>query len=148
VPEGVWANSLVAVSAQEAYVLGRTVPADPNGGGPTGPARLLHTTDGGRSWVDVDTDLPSTDAVRGITLGANGALLVGDTSNSVTSSVWISRDGGRHFTRSVRTGNEGRLGTSRGLVWMADREDPSDANSVVVQVSADGENWSRLLLPR
>ncbi|MGK5675613.1 WD40/YVTN/BNR-like repeat-containing protein [Micromonospora sp. URMC 106] len=149
VPEGVWANSLVAVSAQEAYVLGQTVPADPNGGEPTRPARLLHTTDGGRSWADVATNLPSTDSVRGITLGADGALLVGDaTSTSVTSSVWTSRDSGRHFTRSTRTGNEGKLGTSRGLVWLADREDPTDANSVVVQVSADGENWSRLTLPR
>ncbi|MFG3710453.1 WD40/YVTN/BNR-like repeat-containing protein [Micromonospora sp. NPDC049460] len=150
VPEGVWASSLVAVSAQEAYVLGGTMSADPHGERPAGPARLLHTTDGGRSWADVGTDLPSTDLVRGITRGANGALLVCDvTQDGVTSFVWISRDGGRHFSRSTRTGNEGTsFGTSRGLVWLADREDPTDANSVVVHISADGENWSRLTLPR
>ncbi|SCL61115.1 hypothetical protein GA0070606_3386 [Micromonospora citrea] len=147
-PGGVWAKSLVAVSAQEAYVLCQPMPSGPNGE-PAGPARLLHTTDGGRSWTDLDASLPSSDSVRGITIGAGGALLVGhSTSTSVTSSVWISRDGGRRFTRSARTGNEGWLGMSRGLVWMADREDPPDASSTVVQVSVDGVNWSRLTLPR
>ncbi|RLK24607.1 hypothetical protein DER29_2523 [Micromonospora sp. M71_S20] len=148
VPEGVTAIGLAAVSGREAYLLTEPRPAGTDGP-PSGSSRLLHTTDAGRSWVDVDTDLPASSMVRPFTIGRDGALLVGEPfAGGTTAYVWVSRDGGRHFTRSERSGTEGTVGVAPGLVWLGGRDVMNLPATAHVQVSADGETWSRLPLPR
>ncbi|MGK5519091.1 WD40/YVTN/BNR-like repeat-containing protein [Micromonospora sp. URMC 107] len=148
VPAGVTAVALAAVSGQEAYLLTEPHPTgekDP----PSGLSRLLHTTDAGRSWVDVGTDLPASSTLRSFTIGRDGALLVGEPFvGGATAYVWVSRDGGRHFVRSERSGTEGTVGVARGLVWLGGRDVMNLPETAHVQVSADGETWSRLPLPR
>ncbi|MER7418676.1 hypothetical protein ABT346_18145 [Micromonospora peucetia] len=148
VPEGVTAIGLAAVSGQEAYLLTEPHPAGMNGP-PTGSSRLLHTTDAGRSWVDVGTDLPASSMLRPFTIGRDGILLVGEPFvGGATGYIWVSRDGGRHFTRSERSGTEGTVGAAPGLVWLGGRDVMNLPATAHVQVSADGETWSRLPLPR
>ncbi|MFY1597170.1 hypothetical protein [Micromonospora sp. WMMD737] len=148
VPEGVTAVALAAVSGQEAYLLTEPRPASGNGP-PTGSSRLLHTTDAGLSWTDVGTDLPANSILRPFTIGRDGILLVGEPfAGGATGYVWVSRDGGRHFTRSERSGTEGTVGVAPGLIWLGGRDVLNLPATAHVQVSADGETWSRLPLPR
>ncbi|MFG3698998.1 WD40/YVTN/BNR-like repeat-containing protein [Micromonospora sp. NPDC047620] len=148
VPEGVTPIALGAVSGREAYLL--TEPrATGTNGPPTGSSRLLHTTDAGRTWADVGTDLPTSSMLRPFTVGRDGVLLVGEQfAGGATAYVWVSRDGGRHFVRGERVGTEGTAGVAPGLVWLGGRDDPSQPATAHVQVSADGETWSRLPLPQ
>ncbi|MFI0792143.1 hypothetical protein ACH4OY_05480 [Micromonospora rubida] len=147
-PPNVTVIAVAGVSGDEAYLLAQPRPEDPNGPPVVGRARLLHTTDGGRSWTDVDTDLPATPTFRPFTVGMDGTLLVGDrTGDGSGSYVWSSRDGGRHFTRSAEVGNEGTFGAARGLVWLGGRDDPADPRTISIRITADGRQWSRLPLP-
>lgn len=134
-PEQTNVISLAALSGDEGYLL-----AEPTGDGsqePTGPSRLLRTVDGGRTWDEVDTDLPTARQSRSFTLGRGGTLLVGDSDDQANSVLWTSQDGGRHFTRSVVPMLNG-FSAGPGLLWNLGEE---------ARLSTDGVNWTRIPMP-
>ncbi|NES29819.1 hypothetical protein GCE86_25060 [Micromonospora terminaliae] len=142
--------AVVGVDAREGYLL--IQPPPPAGSTvPAGPARLLRTTDGARTWVDTGTDLPATQQMPFLTSGADGALLVplgfADTPE-LSAKLLVSRDDGRHFTvsRDYRT-QEGTGGAGPGLAWLYGRDDLSDAGPDHVIVTTDGTTWKRFALP-
>ncbi|MGN9775186.1 WD40/YVTN/BNR-like repeat-containing protein [Micromonospora sp. H33] len=150
-PAGASVTAVAAVSGTEAYLL--TEPDPPPGTEPMKPgvaSRLLHTTDGGRTWTDVGTDLPSTPVVRGFTIGADGSLMISDSrheADRVTDHLLVSRDGGRHFTRVRENGREGGTGVAPGSAWLYGRDDMSVLGPDHVQLTTDGETWVRFSLP-
>jgi hypothetical protein len=142
--------AVVGVDAREGYLL--IQPPPPSGSTvPAGPARLLRTTDGARTWVDTGTDLPATQQMPFLTSGADGALLVplgfADTPE-LSAKLLVSRDGGHHFTvsRDYRA-QEGTGGAGPGLAWLYGRDDPSDVGPDHVVVTTDGTTWQRFALP-
>ncbi len=143
--------AVAAISGAEAYLL--TEPDPPPGTEPMEPgipSRLLHTTDGGRSWTDVGTDLPSTPVVRDFTIGADGSLMIADTQRHprlVTAYLLVSRDGGRHFGRVREYDREGGTGVAPGRAWLHGRDDMSAVGSDHVQLTPDGRSWVRFALP-
>lgn len=148
----VGANVVAAVGAdeREGYLL--IEPGPPLGSTTlTGPARLLRTTDGGRTWVDTGTDLPATQANPNFTIGSDGSLLVslwGDDAPEPSAKLLVSRDGGRHFSvaRDYRS-LEGTAGVAQGRAWLYGRDDRSDAAPDHVIVTTDGTGWTRFPLP-
>ncbi|SDY24554.1 hypothetical protein SAMN05444365_1011183 [Micromonospora pattaloongensis] len=144
-PEGTTSIGVAAVSGQEAYLLTEPLPADPNGPRATAPSRLLRTINGGQSWTDVGTDLPTTDGVRPFTIGADGSLMVLHT-DATPAFVMISRDGGRHFTKAREYG-DGRADANPGRAWLYGRDDQSVGGADHVQLTTDGSSWTRFPLP-
>ncbi|MET7952275.1 hypothetical protein [Micromonospora sp. NPDC005324] len=145
-PEKTTAIGVAAVSAQEAYLLTEPLPAGPNGTPASGPSRLLRTTNGGQSWEDVGTDLPTSDAVRLFTIGSNGSLMLLDTE-ALTGYVMMSQDGGRHFTKGKEQHGVGGVGANPGRAWLYGRDDQSIDGADQVQLTTDGSTWTRLPLP-
>lgn len=151
-------RAVVGVSAREAYVV--VDPPAPLGEPPwtvPGRVKLLRTTDGGRSFSDVGTDLPETPETRAITLGADGSLLAAESDNyagenepppTFTSQLWASRDDGRHFTRvqSYRR-DDGGVGAAPGAAWLYGRDDRSRGGADHVLLTTDGQTWTRFPLP-
>jgi hypothetical protein len=153
-PEGADVIAIAGVSAQEAYLL--IGPPASAGAQPTkveGTAQLLRTTDGGRTWADVGTDLPTSLENRSLVVGSDGSLLLVETGNrepsNNRSTAMISFDDGRHFT-TVREydGHDGRVGAAPGYAWLYGLDDlttPGGADHV--QLTRDGTAWTRLPLP-
>lgn len=113
-------------------------------------SRLLHTADGGRTWRDVGTDLPSTPEARDFTLGMDGSLMIPATNRhpeNLTAYLLVSRDGGRHFTRVREYGREGDTGVAPGQAWLYGRDDMSVLGADHVQLTSDGQSWVRFPLP-
>ncbi len=144
--------AVAGVSKREAYLL--IEPPPPPGAQPmerTGPSQLLHTTDGGATWKDVDTDLPASPVSRPFTIGTDGSLLVaqsGDLAPALTPSLLVSRDGGRHFTNEHGPGGpEGPAGVAPGRAWLYGRDDMSATGPDHVLITGDGLSWSRFALP-
>ncbi|MET8229120.1 hypothetical protein ABZS77_00370 [Micromonospora sp. NPDC005298] len=150
--------AVVGVDRDEAYLL--IDPPPPPGAPPMtveGPVQLLRTTDGGRSWADVDTDLPDTQETLRMAVGADGALLVAESDNfaldtdpppTFTSRLWRSGDDGRHFT-TVRTyrREDGAVGAAPGLAWLYGRDDRTVGGADHVLLTSDGKTWTRFALP-
>ena len=96
--------AVAGVGEREAYLL--IEPSPPPGAQPMevkGPSQLLLTTDGGATWKDIGSDLPASPTNRPFTVGSDGSLLIGqpgDITPALTSSLLVSRDGGRHFTKA------------------------------------------------
>ena len=131
--------AVAARSGREAYAL--IVPTvDEDHAVAPGPTRLLRTGDGGATWEEVPTDLPHTDHGRPFTVAADGALLVADGTGT-DAEVWISRDGGAHFTAGPAIPG-GVPGSAPGRVWIGAGEHLGPA-----QVTEDGEHWRPLPLP-
>ncbi|WP_422734550.1 hypothetical protein ACN26Y_08180 [Micromonospora sp. WMMD558] len=150
-PAGVSVTAVAAVSGAEAYLLTEPDPAPGTEPMKPGiPSRLLHTSDGGQTWRDVGTDVPSTRVVRGFTIGADGFLMISDSrheAEGATDHLLVSRDGGRHFTRVSVYGREGGTGVSPGRAWLYGRDDVSVLGADHVQLTTDGETWVRFPLP-
>ncbi|WP_446211898.1 WD40/YVTN/BNR-like repeat-containing protein [Micromonospora sp. IBSANI012] len=144
--------AVAGVSAREAYLL--IEPPPPPGAQPmevVGPSQLLHTTDGGATWTDVGTDLPAVPWHRPLVIGADGSLLVAHSGNStpeLTSSLLVSRDGGRHFTTAREYDRrDGAVGAGPGYAWLYGRDDMSALGADHVLLTADGGTWTRFPLP-
>ncbi|PYC68795.1 hypothetical protein C7C45_17585 [Micromonospora arborensis] len=157
-PKGADVRAVVGLSEQEAYLL--IDPPPPPGAPPmtvVGPVQLLRTTDGGRSWADVGTDLPDTQETLEITVGADGSLLVAESGNFAletdppptnTSRLWTSRDDGRHFTvEQAYRRNDGGVGAAPGLAWLYGRDDMTVLGPDHVLLTSDGKTWTRFPLP-
>ncbi|WP_246158525.1 WD40/YVTN/BNR-like repeat-containing protein [Catellatospora sichuanensis] len=143
-PEGTTSSGVAAVNGQEAYLLTEPLPVDRNEPPPTRPSRLLHTANGGQSWQDVATDLPTSSEVRSFAVGSDGSLMVVDERDGA-SDLLISRDGGLHFaTQRQHTGNGG-FGACPGRAWLYDERSPIGTD--LVQTTTDGLTWTRLQLP-
>ncbi|WP_405428910.1 WD40/YVTN/BNR-like repeat-containing protein [Micromonospora sp. NBC_00617] len=156
--KGADVRAVVGIDKQEAYLL--VDPPAPPGTPPTavaGPVQLLRTTDGGRSWADVGTDLPDTQEMLRITVGADGALLVAESDTftpestpppTFTSRLWTSQDEGRHFTNvQAYRRNDGGIGASPGLAWLYGRDDMTVSGADHVLFTSDGRTWTRFPLP-
>ncbi|KAB1910937.1 exo-alpha-sialidase [Micromonospora sp. AMSO31t] len=144
--------AVAGVSKREAYLL--IEPPPPPGAQPMevkGPSQLLHTTDGGATWKDVGSDLPASPTNRPFTIGSDGSLLVaqpGDITPALTSSLLVSRDGGRHFTKAREYDRlDGAVGAAPGLAWLYGRDDTSALGADHTAVTRDGSSWARLDLP-
>ncbi|MCW3816524.1 hypothetical protein ONA91_18940 [Micromonospora sp. DR5-3] len=101
-PNGGAVMSVAAQNGQVAYLLAE--PYSPMGGkAPDGSlATIMRTGDGGRTWQRVETDLPAAwSGDRHLVLGADGSLLIGDGDANGNGFLWVSRDGGRHFTKNL-----------------------------------------------
>lgn len=137
---------MAAVNGQEAYLLAEPVPADRNGPPPPGPSRLLHTTDGSQSWQDVPTDLPTSEVIRPFSIAADGSLMVVN-HQAFTSTLLVSRDGGRHFTAARQHSGDGGFDAGPGGAWLYDRVEQSAIGADLVQFTTDGLTWTRFLHP-
>ncbi|MEU1395964.1 sialidase family protein [Micromonospora zamorensis] len=145
--------ALAGVSAREAYLL--IGPPPPAGAQPTeveGAVQLLRTTDGGRTWVDMGTDLPNSLENRFLVVGSDGALLLVEMGNRQPSSnrskAMISVDDGRHF-KTVREYDrrDGSVGAAPGHAWLYGRDDLAVGGADHVQLTGDGTAWTRFPLP-
>ncbi|MGW9197803.1 WD40/YVTN/BNR-like repeat-containing protein [Micromonospora chersina] len=142
--------AVVGVDDREAYLL--IEPAPPAGSTtPTGPATLLRTTDGGKTWSDTGTDLLATQELPNLARGSDGSLLVpmsGYEEPETVARLLVSRDDGHRFTvaREYRR-LEGAVGAGPGAAWLYGRDDRSDAAPDHVIVTADGTSWTRFPLP-
>ncbi|MEU8332343.1 hypothetical protein [Micromonospora sp. NPDC048839] len=152
-PEGADVIALAGVSAQEAYLL--IGPPASAGAQPTrveGTAQLLRTTDGGRTWADVGTNLPNSLENRFLVVGSDGSLLLVETGNRQPtgnrSTAMISLDAGRHF-KTVREYDrrDGSVGAAPGYAWLYGRDDLTVGGADHVQLTRDGTAWTRLPLP-
>ncbi|WP_030487762.1 WD40/YVTN/BNR-like repeat-containing protein [Micromonospora chokoriensis] len=151
--EGANVIAIAGVSAEEAYLL--IAPPPPAGAQPMeveGTSQLLRTTDGGRTWADVGTDLPNSLETRFLVVGADGSLLLVEAGNMQPSSnrskAMISVDAGRHFT-TVREYDrrDGGVGAAPGSAWLYGRDDMTVGGADHVQLTGDGTAWTRLPLP-
>ncbi|MFC7708273.1 WD40/YVTN/BNR-like repeat-containing protein [Micromonospora lupini] len=151
--EGANVIAIAGVSAQEAYLLVAPPPAA--GSQPMeveGTSQLLHTTDGGRTWADVGTDLPNSVENRFLVVGSDGSLLLVEAGNmqpfSNRSKAMISFDDGRHF-KKVREYDraDGRVGAAPGHAWLYGRDDMTVGGADHVQLTGDGTAWTRIPLP-
>ncbi|GAA2717813.1 sialidase family protein [Micromonospora olivasterospora] len=146
-PDGAWTVAVAGVSASEAYLLALPRTSAPDRPRSSGSALLLHTLDGGRTWTEMGTDLPTNTIVRPFTVGRDGSLLVGDRTHDASAAFfYVSRDGGRHFTRSAVVTQGGIAGSSPGLAWLTEPGD-AVAGTATAQVSRDGTTWAPLRLP-
>lgn len=145
-PEETTTIGIAGVDDQEAYLLTEPWPADTNGPPPAGPSRLLHTTDGGKSWQDVATDLATNNVNRPITVGSDGSLMVVDYHESY-SELLVSRDGGRHFSSVRQQGDNGQIDAGPGLAWSYQTDRQSVIGTGLLQVTTEGRTWTRFLLP-
>nr|MDT0663259.1 hypothetical protein [Micromonospora sp. DSM 115978] len=137
-PVDTYVTGLAAVDRLVAYLLLEPRATDEQPATDGVRSRLLRTTDGGATWTDIDTDLPSTTMVRPITLGSDGTLLVGDATDK-GGFLWSSRDGGRHFEAGpVTTG--AYFNSTPGRIWLT--------MNGAARVSTDGTNWTTMTLPR
>lgn len=144
--------AVAGVSEREAYLL--IEPPPPPGAQPMevkGPSQLLRTTDGGATWNDVSTDLPGSPVNRPFTIGSDGSLLVVQSGNmrpDLISSLLVSRDGGRHFTKGREySGGDGSVGVAPGYAWVYGRDDVSAIGADHVLITQDGSSWTRFALP-
>jgi len=63
----------------------------------------------------------------------------------LTSSLLVSRDGGRHFTKGRQSnGNIGPAGVAPGHAWLYDRSAQGAHHVVITQ---DGSSWTLFALP-
>ncbi|WP_444949327.1 WD40/YVTN/BNR-like repeat-containing protein [Micromonospora ureilytica] len=145
--------AIAGVSAQEAYLL--IAPPPPAGAQPMeveGTSQLLRTTDGGRTWADMGTDLPNSLETRFLVVGSDGSLLLVEAGNmqptSGRSKAMISLDAGRHF-KTVREYDrrDGGVGAAPGYAWLYGRDDLTVGGADHVQLTGDGTAWTRLPLP-
>ncbi|MEQ4303011.1 hypothetical protein ABNF97_16705 [Plantactinospora sp. B6F1] len=144
--------AVAGVSKREAYLL--IEPPPPPGAQPMErdrPSQLLQTTDGGVTWQDAGTDLPASPANRLFTIGSDGSLLVAESgalASVLTSSLWVSRDRGRHFSNQHGPGGkEGSVGVAPGHAWLYGRDDISAVGPDHALITEDGLSWSRFALP-
>lgn len=145
---------VAGVSGQEAFLL-----AEPRQSGAgayaSGTSRLLRTTDGGGTWADVQTDLPTAGTIRPFTLGTDRDLLVADgpiapagpdcsvSCDENERYVWVSHDGGRHFTKGPAvSGSYSRAVPGR--IWVL-RQDSYGQDA---HVTTNGSTWVPLLTPQ
>jgi hypothetical protein len=129
--------AVAARDAREAYALIALVP---EAGAPT-QTRLLRTDDGGTTWVEVPTNLPRGDYGQTFTVTVDGDLVVAENTNT-EARIWISRDGGVHFTAEPAIPG-GSLRSAPGRVWTDAGRTPGPA-----RVTEDGEHWRTFPLPR
>ncbi|SCG45748.1 WD40/YVTN/BNR-like repeat-containing protein [Micromonospora inositola] len=144
--------AVAGVSEREAYLLIEPPPSP--GAEPMerkGPSQLLHTTDGGATWKDVGTDLPASPAHRPFAIGSDGSLLIAQPGNmtpALASALLVSRDGGRHFTKSREYDRlDGGVGAAPGFAWLYGRDDMSALGADHTAITRDGSSWARLDLP-
>ncbi|MET8089516.1 hypothetical protein [Micromonospora sp. NPDC005220] len=152
-PEGADVIAIAGVSAQEAYLL--IAPPPPAGAQPMeveGTSQLLRTTDGGRTWLDMGTDLPNSLETRVLVVGSGGSLLLVEAGNMQPSSnrskAMIGLDAGRHF-KTVREYDrrDGGVGAAPGYAWLYGRDDMTTGGADHVQLTGDGTSWTRFPLP-
>ncbi|MEU2610796.1 sialidase family protein [Micromonospora sp. NPDC007271] len=144
--------AVTGVSDREAYLL--IAPPPPPGAQPMrveGTSQLLRTTDGGRTWVDVGTDLPNSLEMRSLVVGSDGSLLLAESGHmqmaSSRSKALVSRDAGRHFTTAREYDRlDGAAGGAPGYVWLYGRDDMTVLGADHVQLTTDGRDWTRFRL--
>ncbi|GIG90878.1 WD40/YVTN/BNR-like repeat-containing protein [Plantactinospora endophytica] len=119
---------LVPAGPEQAYVLGEC---------PSG-AVVYRTDDGGTSWFA--TYVP-WDATEVATVNAAGHLLVGSWEPDGRFAVWVSRDGGRSFTKgeTITVPDDPSVGQADGLIWVT-------SGAGWAATSTDG--WWRTTEPR
>ncbi|MFU8873308.1 WD40/YVTN/BNR-like repeat-containing protein [Micromonospora sp. SL4-19] len=145
--------AVTGVSDREAYLLIASPPVP--GVQPMraeGTSQLLRTTDGGRTWADVDTDLPASLEDRSLVVGSDGSLLLAESGHmqmtSSMSKTLVSRDAGRHFTTALEYDRlDGSAGGAPGYVWLYGRDDMTVLGADHVQLTTDGKDWTRFRLP-
>ncbi|MEV4411340.1 hypothetical protein [Catellatospora sp. NPDC049609] len=145
-PEATVTIGVAAVDGKEAYLLTEPLRAGADSPPAEGTAGLRHTTDGGKSWVDVPTDLRSNNVIRPIVVGSDGSLMVVDFRDSI-AELLISRDGGRHFGTARRYGHDSVLHAGPGLVWYYESNGQSLLGTDRIEFTTDGQTWSRFRLP-
>ncbi|MEU8217770.1 hypothetical protein AB0C47_18595 [Micromonospora taraxaci] len=113
----------------------------------SGGLRLLHTTDGAKTWTDVGVDLPWT---WDLTVGSDGSLLAistgeGDEPDRL-ARLLVSRDDGKHFTVAREYGpSVGAASVAPGYAWLYGR-DGSTGEPDHILVTTDATTWSRFAL--
>jgi photosystem II stability/assembly factor-like uncharacterized protein len=134
-PAGTTATAISARNTKEAYVLLGRAASTTNSEIPTSQ-RLLRTTDGGKTWDDIITNLSPTSIIRPFTVSADGTVLVADTDGT---AVWTSTDGGAHFTKGPAI-PPGSPRAANGLMWIIGEHGSA-------QMTTDGQHWQTLALP-
>ncbi|MDG4781198.1 hypothetical protein O7614_16235 [Micromonospora sp. WMMD961] len=132
--------AVVGLDGREGYALTGSPTAD-------GGMRLLHTTDGAKTWTDVGVDLPWW--TWDLTVGSDGSLLAitGGTEPDRLARLLVSRDDGRHFTVAREYGPVvGTASVAPGYAWLYGRDDGSAGEPDHVIVTTDATTWSRLTL--
>ncbi|MEH0928500.1 WD40/YVTN/BNR-like repeat-containing protein [Micromonospora sp. CPCC 205558] len=145
--------AIAGVSAQEAYLL--IAPPPPPGAQPMevgGTSQLLRTTDGGRTWADMGTDLPNSLETRFLVVGSDGDLLLVEAGNMQPSgnrsTAMIGLDAGRRFKKMREyERRDGGVGAAPGHAWLYGRDDMTVSGADHVQLTADGTSWTRFPLP-
>ncbi|MDG4790436.1 sialidase family protein [Micromonospora sp. WMMD1102] len=107
-PASVARALLVAVGPEQAYVVGDC----PDG------AAVYRTDDGGEAWFATYVAWESAEAA---TVNSGGDLLVGGWEEDGRFAAWVSRDGGRSFSRgeAITVPDGSAAGVADGRLWVA-----------------------------
>jgi hypothetical protein len=115
---------LAACTARTAYLL---LAFDPD-------AVVFATTDGGLTWEQHTSGVPTSGDPKGAFCAPDGGLVM-----ATNKEVWVSHDRGATFARAG-TNPSDVVGSGRGLLWTCDE----DARYAIVTV--DGQDWRRMSL--
>ncbi|MCH8629057.1 oxidoreductase [Arsenicicoccus piscis] len=132
-------RGLAAVSRTEVWVTGESLT--------DGAARIFHTTDGGRSWVDRTPPGTTGLSFRDVEV-AGGAVNVLTIGPGEASRIYRSTDDGRTWTESFRNTDANAFydcmafypGGRHGLAV----SDPVDGKFRILSTSNGGRSWSVL----
>lgn len=132
-------RGLAAVSKTEAWVTGESLS--------DGPARVFHTTDGGRTWQDVSPAGTDGLSFRDVEV-SNGVVHVLAIGPGEASRIYRSTDGGKTWTESFRNTDEAAFydcmaffpGGRRGLAV----SDPVDGKLRILATNDAGRSWQVL----
>jgi len=131
--DGVFAASnsaLVVRGAHEAWF----------GTGGTGDSRVLHTDDGGKSWMAAKTPIRNESDNAGIfslafSSGRHGVAVGGDYSKPEAGAMAVTDDGGKTWTAGTVKGYRSAV------VWVADSKMWVVTGPSGTETSADGKAW-------
>lgn len=113
-------------------------------GGHSGYA--VHSTDGGRVFASLPGQPGASNA--GDILPVSGTTAI--FQNGDRPNVWLTRDGGQHFTSVLRSRNLSSsfdVAVASTTTWLALEQSPTGVNNMIWRTTDAGRSWQQVKLP-